>query len=216
MPSILPLQSKGSVELGRPDRAALALCESGCFPCGQPLEGVAAWRHQPQTCGFLRSWCRQSSWHGVNLVAPAGDEMITKNTMCRARRPCAEWTHQGRGKAYFPAAFLRALLILSCHPGPSSWKKSKTSRSMRRVNNSFAPGTEDFLGAGSAGLVVAFLKAASAVVHEPLVARVRSGGFGMGVSPPGSDYSNGRIAIPQGESRFGWRTNTILYEVCDE
>jgi hypothetical protein len=57
---------------------------------------------------------------------------------------------------------------------------------MRRVTISFAPGIEGFFGAGSAGLVVAFLKAASAVVHEPLVVRVRFGGFGIGVSPPRS------------------------------
>ena len=172
MPSILPPQSKGSVEQGRPERAALTLCKIRLLSvCDGPWRVQQLGDISPKRAAFMRWWCRQSSWRGVNLVAPAGDEMITKNTMCRARRPCAEWTHQGRGKAYFPAAFLRALLILSCHPGPSSWKKSKTSRSMRRVTNSFAPGTEDFLGAGSAGLVVAFLKAASAVVHEVIPAQ---------------------------------------------
>ncbi len=57
---------------------------------------------------------------------------------------------------------------------------------MRYVTISFAPGTADFFGAGSAGLVVTFLKAASAVVHELIVALVRFGGVGIWVSPPRS------------------------------
>jgi hypothetical protein len=53
-------------------------------------------------------------------------------------------------------------LMRSCQPGPSAWKKSSTSRSMRSDTVSFAPGTEGGGAGCSAGLVVAVLNAASA------------------------------------------------------
>ena len=39
---------------------------------------------------------------------------------------------------HLPAASLRAALVRSCQPGPSSWKYPSTSRSMRIVTVSFA------------------------------------------------------------------------------
>src|SRR5688572_4325458 len=64
---------------------------------------------------------------------------------------------------YFPAALRSAALIRSCQPGPSSWKKSSTSRSMRSDTVSFTPGTDGAFGIGSNGFgAVAFLNAASA------------------------------------------------------
>ena len=48
---------------------------------------------------------------------------------------------------------------------------------MRRVTISFAPGGDGFFGAGVAGLVVADLKAASAVFHGSPADRVLLGGF---------------------------------------
>src|SRR5262245_65303230 len=61
-----------------------------------------------------------------------------------------------------PAALRSAALIRSCQPGPSSWKKSSTSRSIRSVTCSLALGIAGFAFGSSAGLVVAALKAASA------------------------------------------------------
>ena len=62
---------------------------------------------------------------------------------------------------YLPAALRSAALIRSCQPGPSSWKKSSTSRSIRNDTVSLAPGIDaDFLAGSSADLVVAALKAA--------------------------------------------------------
>src|SRR5262249_19623111 len=57
----------------------------------------------------------------------------------------------------------------SCQPGPSPWKWSRTSRSMRRETISLAPGSDGAafgIGIGSGGLVVAALKAASAAWRE--------------------------------------------------
>ena len=48
-------------------------------------------------------------------------------------------------KLYFPAALRRASLILSCQPGPPSWKYSSTSWSIRSVTCSLTPGTAAFL-----------------------------------------------------------------------
>src|SRR5262245_2453340 len=73
-------------------------------------------------------------------------------------------------RAHFPAALRSAALMRSCQPGPSSWKKSSTSRSMRSDTISFAPGTAGAFGGRSAGLVVAALNAFSAALR-------RSGGF---------------------------------------
>ena len=54
----------------------------------------------------------------------------------------------------------------SCQPGPSSWKKSSTSRSMRNVTVSFAPGSAGgAFGGPSTGLVVIALKTFSAAVR---------------------------------------------------
>ena len=56
----------------------------------------------------------------------------------------------------------------SCQPGPPSWKKSSTSRSMRSETSSLAPGRGAAdLGGSSTALVVAFLNAASAVSRTP-------------------------------------------------
>ena len=79
--------------------------------------------------------------------------------------------------SYLPATFRNASLILSCHPGPPSWKCSSTSRSIRKETSSFALGMEGRGGGASAGLVVAFLKAASAASRTPGVLRVRSAGI---------------------------------------
>lgn len=57
---------------------------------------------------------------------------------------------------------------------------------MRRVTISFAPGTEALFGVGAAGLVVAVLKAASAVFHGSPAARVLFGGFVIGTLLSGS------------------------------
>jgi hypothetical protein len=52
---------------------------------------------------------------------------------------------------------------------------------MRRVTVSLTPGREIFFGAGSAGLVVAFLKAASAACRESPGDLSLLGGFDMDV-----------------------------------
>src|SRR5262249_46419878 len=72
-----------------------------------------------------------------------------------------------------PAALRSAALIRSCQPGPSSWKKSSTSRSMRSVTCSLALGIAGFAVGSSAGLVVAALKAASAASRGSLGRRGR-------------------------------------------
>ena len=76
------------------------------------------------------------------------------------------------GTAYFPATFRSAALIRSCHPGPSAWKKSSTSRSMRRLTCSFAPGIDGFSGGRSAGLVVAGYNSLSLI--SAILSRCRS------------------------------------------
>jgi hypothetical protein len=75
---------------------------------------------------------------------------------------------------YFPATFFSASLILSCQPGPDSWKYSRTSRSMRRETSSLAFGMDGCLAMGSRGFVVAFLNAASAACRESMGLRIRS------------------------------------------
>jgi hypothetical protein len=80
---------------------------------------------------------------------------------------------------YFPAAFLSASLILSCQPGPPSWKCSRTSRSMRKETSSLAFGREGLFGAASGGFVVAALNAASAACSGSLVLRVLSKGINL-------------------------------------
>src|SRR5215831_5280102 len=77
-------------------------------------------------------------------------------------------------RVYFPATFLSASLILSCQPGPVSWKCSRTSRSMRKETSSLALGRDGFLGLGSEGFVVAALNAASAACRGSLDLRVLS------------------------------------------
>ena len=66
-------------------------------------------------------------------------------------------------RRHFPAAFRKASLILSCQPGPLSWKCSRTSRSIRKDTTSLPPG---ILGGGpgtvSTGFFVTDLNAASA------------------------------------------------------
>jgi hypothetical protein len=63
---------------------------------------------------------------------------------------------------YFPAAFRKASLILSCQPGPPSWKNSRTSWSMRKETSSFAPGIFGAVATVSTGFLVTDLNAASA------------------------------------------------------
>jgi hypothetical protein len=76
---------------------------------------------------------------------------------------------------YLPAAFRKAAMILSCHPGPSS-----TSRGIRSETSSVAPGSAGAFGAGaSGGLVVADLKAASAASRVPIGGRLLLGGLVM-------------------------------------
>src|SRR5215468_1840458 len=100
----------------------------------------------------------------------------------RTSRP----TMGGRGAAFWswlphrmswphhsPAALRSAALIRSCQPGPSPWKKSSTSRSMRSVTCSLAFGIAGFACGSSAGLVVAALKAASAASRGSLGRRGR-------------------------------------------
>src|SRR5215475_14100826 len=82
-------------------------------------------------------------------------------------------------RSYFPAALRSAALVRSCQPGPSSWKKSSTSRSMRKETISLAPGIEDavVVGIGSGGLVVAALNAASAAARLSSGRLVMAGPF---------------------------------------
>ena len=81
------------------------------------------------------------------------------------QRPCVSGFLPGRatslpGPLYFPAALRNAALMRSCQPGPSSWKKSRTSRSIRRDTISLTPGNDaGGFGGPSSGLVVAALKA---------------------------------------------------------
>ena len=82
----------------------------------------------------------------------------------------------GRSGAHFPAALRSAALMRSCQPGPSSWKKSSTSRSMRSDTISLAPGTACGGGGRSAGLVVAVLNAFSASLRELRIGRSCHGG----------------------------------------
>ena len=49
--------------------------------------------------------------------------------------------------SYLPATLRSAALMRSCQPGPSSWKKSSTSRSMRSDTISLTPGGEAALSA---------------------------------------------------------------------
>jgi hypothetical protein len=77
--------------------------------------------------------------------------------------------HRAPGPAYepSPAALRSAALIRSCQPGPSAWKKSSTSRSMRSDTVSLAPGSDVGFGGSAAGFgVVIALKAFSAAVRE--------------------------------------------------
>src|SRR5262245_31531368 len=83
------------------------------------------------------------------------------------------------GNAHFPINFLNASLILSCQPGPSAWKCSRTSRSIRNGTCSLAPGTYGCFGVvgASTGFVVAALNAASAASRVVVVLRGLSGIF---------------------------------------
>ena len=63
---------------------------------------------------------------------------------------------------HFPAALRKASLILSCQPGPPSWKNSRTSWSMRKGTSSFAKGIFGAVGTVSTGFLVTDLNAASA------------------------------------------------------
>src|SRR5262249_20599729 len=57
----------------------------------------------------------------------------------------------------------------SCQPGPSAWKYSSTSRSIRSDTGSLALGSTGLLGSGpGGGLLVAALKAASAAARGSL------------------------------------------------
>src|SRR6185437_15292908 len=90
----------------------------------------------------------------------------------------------GGSLAYFPAALRSAALMRSCQPGPSSWKKSSTSRSMRSDTISFTPGSDGAFAGCSAGLVVAALKAFSASERESPVGRLAMPLFITPVCPP--------------------------------
>ena len=97
----------------------------------------------------------------------------------RSGRIVSCWPHAFRGTVgvatrYFPATFFSASLILSCQPGPDSWKYSRTSRSMRRETSSLAFGMDGCLATGSRGFVGAFLNAASAACRESMGLRIRS------------------------------------------
>jgi hypothetical protein len=83
-----------------------------------------------------------------------------------------------------PEAFLSAALILSCQPGPSCWKCSSTSRSIRRETTSLPTGRDCFVGddTGRAGSELVFLKAASAAVLGSL-GRYLFGGLVIYTSP---------------------------------
>jgi hypothetical protein len=63
---------------------------------------------------------------------------------------------------HFPAALRKASLILSCQPGPPSWKNSRTSWSMRKETSSFAKGIFGAVGTVSTRFLVTDLNAASA------------------------------------------------------
>ncbi len=86
---------------------------------------------------------------------------------------------------YFPAALRSAALMRSCQPGPSCWKKSSTSRSIRSVTVSFPPGNAAgaVLAGPSTGLAVTALKAFSAA------ARALGSRRGFGVSRQSLDRS---------------------------
>lgn len=81
----------------------------------------------------------------------------------------------------------------SCHPGPSCWKNSSTSWSIRKVMLSFAPGMEGACAGHSMGLVVAFLKAASAALKGSVGLRP-PGDLDMSVSVECSPPTIGEIA----------------------
>src|ERR1700730_5311490 len=99
---------------------------------------------------------------------------------------------------YFPAAFRSASFILSCHPGPSAWKCSRTSRSIRKDTTSFVFGREGRFGAmTSGGFVVAALKAASATSTAFLGRRVLSKGMFL-LQTIGSKKHFRRVARVQG------------------
>src|SRR5689334_16039980 len=103
----------------------------------------------------------------------------------------------------------------SCQPGPSAWNFSSTSWSRRSETTSLAPGlAAGALGAGSTGLVVAALKAASAACFGlPMPVRV---GLIMGISLEGRDpiravahgaappFDEGEIGLQHSED---WRTD---------
>src|SRR5437870_4104365 len=79
-----------------------------------------------------------------------------------------------------PAALRSAALMRSCQPGPPPWKCSSTSRSIRNVTLSLAPGSTAARAAGvSARFVVTDLKAFSAASRASSEAGfLRFGGLG--------------------------------------
>src|ERR1700722_4260207 len=62
--------------------------------------------------------------------------------------PTDRWPEPAK-RGYFPAALRNAALMRSCQPGPSAWKKSRTSRSRRNEAISLVSGSGG--GAGSPG-----------------------------------------------------------------
>jgi hypothetical protein len=64
----------------------------------------------------------------------------------------------------------------SCQPGPSAWKYSSTSWSIRSVTCSLIPGATFSFGGAAATFAVTFLNAASASVLASPNVRGRLGG----------------------------------------
>src|SRR6185437_1891951 len=110
--------------------------------------------------------CTKSGYetHGGRLLLPAVDPCVMPN--------------------HIPAVFRSAALMRSCQPGPSSWKKSSTSRSRRSDTISFTPGSDGAFAGCSAGLVVAALKAFSASERASPIGRRAMPLFITPVCPP--------------------------------